>query len=180
MYVDIYSEEFFDIFLIDLILVPTSRSSSLDPHASILRPPTIQRPSITSLNSINTALWNVSRSRYTSRKSIAESVKIFVRKRSAKLLRSEIWSIMVTLCLQDGPFLAIRLVAIFVYHVRSFLTYFFTFKNFLIILLQTYRIISICLENDAQEQLFEEQMSAIRRISVAASQFAVPLQNIFK
>lgn len=87
---------------------------------------------------------------------------------------------MVTLCLQDGPFLAVRLVAIFVYHVRSFHTYFFTFKNCLILLLQTYRIIAICLEKDAQEQLFEEQMSAIRRISIAASHFAVPLQKVFK
>ena len=147
---------------------------------NVLRPPNIQRPSISSLNSVNTALWNASRSRYTSRKSIAESVKFFVRKRSAKLLRSEIWSILVTLCLQDGPFLATRLVAIFAYRVPSFLTYFFTFKNILILLLQTYRMISICVENDAQEQLFEEQLSAIRRISVAASQFAVPLQKVFK
>lgn len=87
---------------------------------------------------------------------------------------------MVTLCLQDGPFLAVRLVALFVYHVRSFLTYFFTFKNFLILLLQTYRIISICFEKDAQEQQFEEQVSAIRRMSIAANQLSIPWQRNVK
>jgi hypothetical protein len=136
-----------------------------------------ERPSISSLNSLHSSFWNRPRSKYVSRKSIAESVKIFIRKRSAKLLRSEIWSILVTLSLQDGPFLAIRLVAIIVYHARSFLTYFFTFKNFLILLLQTYRIASICLEKDEQEQEFEEKINTIKRMSLAASQLGILLNK---
>jgi hypothetical protein len=104
-------------------------------------------------------------------------VRFFVKKRSAKLLRSEIWSILVTLSLQDAPFFAVRLVAIIVYHVRSFLTYFFTFKNFLILIIQTYRIASICLEKDEQEKEFEEKISTIRRMSLAASQLGIPLNR---
>jgi len=137
----------------------------------------LHRPSIGSLNSLHSSVWNASRSKYTSRKSVAESVKLFVRKRSSKFLRSEIWSILVTLSLQDGPFFAVRLVAIIVYHVRSFLTYFFTFKNFLILLFQTYRIISICFEKDEQEQEFEEKIDTIRRMSLAASQLGIPLNR---
>jgi hypothetical protein len=122
-------------------------------------------------------MWNVARSKYASRKSVAENVKFFVRKRSAKLLRSEIWSILVMLSLQDAPFFAVRLVAIIVYRVRTFLTYFFTFKNGLIIFFQTYRIISICIEKDEQEKEFEEQLHTIRRMSLAASQFGIPLNR---
>jgi len=82
------------------------------------------------------------------------------------------------LLLQDGPFFAVRLVAIFVYHVHSFLTYFFAFKNFLILLLQTYRIVSICLEKDEQEQEFEQKIDTIRRMSIAAvSQLGIPLNR---
>jgi hypothetical protein len=71
----------------------------------------------------------------------------------------------------------VRLVAIFVYHVRSFLTYFFTFKNFLILILQTYRIIAICLEKDEQEKEFEEKVATIKRMSIAATQLGIPLHR---
>ncbi len=133
--------------------------------------------SISTLNSTPSSMWNVSRLKYASRKSVADTVKFFVRKRSAKMLRSEIWSILVTLSLQDGPFFAVRLVAINAYRVRSFLTYFFAFKNFLILLFQTYRIVSICVEKDEQEKEFEEKLDTIRRMSIAASQIGIPLQR---
>ena len=109
------------------------------------------------------------------RKSVTEGMRIFVRKRSAKFLRSEIWSILVILSLQDAPFLAIRLIAIIAYHVRSFSTYFFTAKNFLVLVFQIYRIGSICLETDEQEEQFEETLDTLRRMSVAASHIGVPL-----
>ncbi len=150
--------------------------SAVDPPGTI-GISSAQRPSISSINSLHSSMWNSSRSKHASRKSLAESVKTFVRKRSTKFLRSEIWSILVTVSLQDGPFLAVRLVAIFVYHVRSFLTYFFTFKNFLILLLQTYRIASICLEKDEQEKEFEEKVATIRRMSMAATQLGIPLHR---
>ena len=149
--------------------------AAVDPPSS-----TFPRPSISSLHSLpSSSVWKDQRSKYASRKSIAESVRFFVRKRSAKLLRSEVWSILVTVLLQDGPFFAVRLTAIFVYRVRSFFTYFFTFKNFLILILQSYRIVSICFEKDEQEQEFEEKLTTLRRMSMAASQLAIPLQRIF-
>jgi hypothetical protein len=159
--------------------VPQPSFREVDLPVGILRPSMFPRPSIGSLNSLHSSLWHASRSKQASRKSVAESVKIFVKKRSAKFLRSEIWSILVTLSLQDGPFFAIRLVAIIVYHVRSFLTYFFTFKNFLILLFQTYRIASICFEQDEQEQELKEKLETIKRMSIAASQLGVPLNRRF-
>ncbi|CAF1156779.1 unnamed protein product [Adineta steineri] len=149
----------------------------VDLPSNILRPNMLQRQSVSSSNSLHSSFWYAPRSKHASRKSVAESVKFFVRKRSSKFLRSEIWSILVTLSLQDGPFFAIRLVAIIVYRVRSFLTYFFAFKNFLILLFQTYRIASICLEKDEQEQEFEEKLDTIRRMSLAASHLGLPLNR---
>jgi hypothetical protein len=81
------------------------------------------------------------------------------------------------LALQDGPFFAVRLVAIIVFHVRSFLTYFFTFKNFLILVFQTYRIAAICLEKDEQEKEFQKKVGTMRRMSIAATQLGIPLNK---
>ncbi|CAF2631016.1 unnamed protein product [Rotaria sp. Silwood2] len=157
------------------VVIPKPTFPEVDPPVYVPRQTMIHLPSISSLSSLHSSIFNASRSKQTSRKSIADSMKVFVRKRSAKFLRSEIWSILVTLSLQDGPFFAIRLVAIIVYHVRSFLTYFFTFKNFLILIFQTYRIASICLEKDEQEKEFQEKVDTIRRMSVAATQLGIPL-----
>jgi hypothetical protein len=142
------------------------------------RRPMLQRPSIGSLNSIPSALWSPSHHKQAARKkSISGSVKFFVQNRSSKFFHSEIWSILVTLSLQDGPFFAVRMVAIIVYHVRSFLTYFFTFKNFLILVLQTYRIAAICLEKDEKEQELQKKVNTVKRMSVAASQLGIPLHR---
>jgi hypothetical protein len=56
------------------------------------------------------------------------------------LLDSEIWSILITLIFQDGPFLAIRLTAVIRFNVRTFSTMFFTCKNAIILFLQVYRL----------------------------------------
>ncbi|CAF1261591.1 unnamed protein product [Rotaria sp. Silwood1] len=159
------------------VIIPKPTFPEVDPPVYVPGQPMIHLPSISSLNSLHSSIWNTSRSKQTSRRSVADSMKVFVRKRSSKLLRSEIWSILVTLLLQDGPFFAIRLIAIIVYHVRSFLTYFFTFKNFLILIFQTYRIASICLEKDEQEKEFKEKVDTIRRMSLAATQLGVPLNK---
>ncbi len=160
-----------------LFQVPIPTFPEVDPPTNIVRQSTVERPSISTISSIHSSIWHASRSKYTSRKSIAESVKFFVKKKKAKLLRSEIWSILVILSLQDGPFFAVRLVAIILYRVRSFLTYFFTFKNFLLLLFQTYRIVSICLETDEQEKEFEEKLNTMRRMSIAASHLGIPLHR---
>ncbi len=66
-------------------------------------------------------------------------------------LDSEIWSILITLVFQDGPFLALRLTAVINYNVRTFVTMFFTCKNAIILFLQVYRLVSIYHENEDTE-----------------------------
>ena len=113
----------------------------------------------------------------TRERSIRGNVKLSVLKRSSRFLHSEIWSILVTLSLQDGPFFAVRLIAINIYHVRSFLTYFFTFKNFLILIFQAYRVGAICLEKDEHEQKFQEKVKTAKRMSFAATRLGVALHR---
>ena len=62
------------------------------------------------------------------------------------MLDSEVWSILITLIFQDGPFLALRLTAVIEFNVRTFVTMFFTFKNAIILFLQIYRLSAICSE----------------------------------
>lgn len=153
--------------------------SLVDSPLSMNRRPILSRPSISSLNSSQSISLNASpRDRTAARKkSMSESVRFFVRKRSSKFLRSEIWSILVTLSLQDGPFFAVRVLAMSVYHARSFLTYFFTFKNFLILVFQSYRIAAICFEKDDHEHEFQEKFDTMRRMSLAATQLGIPLHR---
>jgi hypothetical protein len=64
----------------------------------------------------------------------------------SQLLNSEVWSILVTLMFQDGPFFALRLTAVIHFGVRTFVTMFFTCKNAIILFLQLYRVGAIYLE----------------------------------
>jgi hypothetical protein len=59
---------------------------------------------------------------------------------------NEIWSILISLIFQDGPFLALRLTAVFRFNVRTFTTMFFTCKNGIILFIQCYRLFAICTE----------------------------------
>lgn len=52
----------------------------------------------------------------------------------------DIWAIMTSLVLQDGPFLCLRLLLIFHYHIFSYMNIFFSCKNTLLVLLQFYRL----------------------------------------
>ena len=51
-----------------------------------------------------------------------------------------------SLLLQDGPFFCLRMTLIFKFQVISHMNIFFTCKNTLIILLQVYRLLVLCLE----------------------------------
>lgn len=55
----------------------------------------------------------------------------------------EIYGIIVSILMQDCPFLVIRLLLIFYYHVVSYTNMFFTSKNSLVILLLLYRVVVI-------------------------------------
>lgn len=52
----------------------------------------------------------------------------------------DIWGIALNMLLQDGPFLAFRLILIIHYQIVSYMNIFFTCKNTLVILLQLYRL----------------------------------------
>ena len=54
---------------------------------------------------------------------------------------SEVWSILIMVFFQDGPFLAVRLYTLITYKILSYNILFFTCKNALVILLQFYRLI---------------------------------------
>ncbi|VDN16159.1 unnamed protein product [Dibothriocephalus latus] len=55
------------------------------------------------------------------------------------LFGTELWAIIMTLMLQDMPFLILRLMLIFRYNVQSYQNIFFTVKNLLLILAQVFR-----------------------------------------
>ncbi|EZA62467.1 hypothetical protein X777_10097 [Ooceraea biroi] len=52
----------------------------------------------------------------------------------------DVWGIALNMVLQDGPFLAFRLILIIHYQIVSYMNIFFTCKNTLVILLQLYRL----------------------------------------
>ena len=58
----------------------------------------------------------------------------------------EMVTVFTTVLMQDGPFLAIRLIAILAYPIKRVdAIIFFTSKNFFIIILQMYRFFAICM-----------------------------------
>lgn len=113
-----------------------------------------------------------------------EAVKIDMNPKSNKcsnlgqcikngLLDSEVWSILVTLIFQDGPFLALRLTAVIRFNVRTFVTMFFTCKNAIIVFLQIYRLSAIFSEEDEEEshlKMLLEQLNAAHGIPASTNQ----------
>lgn len=87
------------------------------------------------------------------------------------LLDSEIWSILITLIFQDGPFLALRLTAVIKFDVRTFVTMFFTCKNAIILFLQFYRLSAICSEANANQNdpLVSNKADALASLNTAAT-----------
>ena len=71
------------------------------------------------------------------------------------VLETEIWSIFLVLFTQDGPFLVVRIISIVYYGIHTYSNYFFTTKNMLIIILQVYRIVVLCLEH--RQNKFDEE-----------------------
>ncbi|KYQ59713.1 Transmembrane protein 26 [Trachymyrmex zeteki] len=59
----------------------------------------------------------------------------------------DVWGIALNMILQDGPFLAFRLILIIHYQIVSYMNIFFTCKNTLVILLQLYRLYVVQTEN---------------------------------
>ncbi|XP_052361535.1 transmembrane protein 26-like [Oncorhynchus keta] len=58
-------------------------------------------------------------------------------------LRTDIWSMVESLFVQDGPFLVVRLTLILYFHVIHQMLIFFAIKNFLVVILTFYRLFAI-------------------------------------
>jgi hypothetical protein len=88
------------------------------------------------------------------------------------MLDSEIWSILITVMFQDGPFFALRLTAVIRFNVRTFVTMFFTCKNAIILFLQFYRLSAICTEanHNQSDALNTNKADALASLNAAASQ----------
>ncbi|XP_061191225.1 transmembrane protein 26-like [Saccostrea echinata] len=61
-----------------------------------------------------------------------------------KLFELEIWSLMISILIMDGPFLAVRVYALARYQLITFGILFFVCKNSLMIALLFYRIVVVC------------------------------------
>ncbi|XP_038075524.1 transmembrane protein 26-like [Patiria miniata] len=70
-------------------------------------------------------------------------------------LESDVWSIVASILLQDGPFLVFRLTLIVHYQVYSHTNIFFTCKNLIVVALQAYRI--LVLREERRERLKRER-----------------------
>ncbi|XP_056155756.1 transmembrane protein 26 [Lampris incognitus] len=74
---------------------------------------------------------------------------------------SEVWSLLLTVCLQDGPFLLYRLYLIIQEEMLNHMMIFFTCKNIVMVLLELYRIF-VVLCDQARESVPKERVSAAR------------------
>jgi hypothetical protein len=70
---------------------------------------------------------------------------------------TEIWAILTSIAMQDGPFLVLRLLLILRYDVVSYMNVFFTCKNTLVMLLQIYRIAVVLMERGNIKKEREEK-----------------------
>ncbi len=57
---------------------------------------------------------------------------------------TDIWNIVESLFIQDGPFLVVRLIVMICFDVFHQMLVFFAIKNFLVVILNLYRLIVIC------------------------------------
>ncbi|XP_054016214.1 transmembrane protein 26 [Hylaeus anthracinus] len=77
----------------------------------------------------------------------------------------DVWGIALNMLLQDGPFLAFRLILIIHYRIVSYMNIFFTCKNTLVILLQLYRLYVVQTENKSKHKKRKPKMTNISIIS---------------
>ncbi|KAI7804388.1 transmembrane protein 26 [Triplophysa rosa] len=59
---------------------------------------------------------------------------------------TDIWNIVESLFIQDGPFLVVRLIVMIYFDVFHQMLVFFAIKNFLVVILNLYRLVVICLD----------------------------------
>ncbi|XP_071962225.1 transmembrane protein 26-like [Antedon mediterranea] len=71
--------------------------------------------------------------------------------RACLCCENEIWALSITLLMQDGPFLVMRLYLLIHHNVVNQMMIFFTCKNILVIMLQAYRILIVCTDSNQIE-----------------------------
>ena len=91
------------------------------------------------------------------------------KEKLGSILESEAWAISISMVFQDGPFAVVRCLCLFYWGIRTYTNYFFTFKNVLIVCLQSYRLVSVYEEfkkNKAKEEEKAELERKTRQIGV--------------
>ncbi|XP_025153993.1 transmembrane protein 26 [Harpegnathos saltator] len=78
----------------------------------------------------------------------------------------DVWGIALNMILQDGPFLAFRLILIIHYKIVSYMNIFFTCKNTLVILLQLYRLYVVQSENKNKRKNKKYSKMEVSNISI--------------
>lgn len=73
-----------------------------------------------------------------------------VKKRKYGCCAADVYGILISILLQDLPFLVLRILLIFKYNVLSYTNMFFTSKNTLVILLLLYRLVVVFLERRSE------------------------------
>lgn len=59
---------------------------------------------------------------------------------------TEVWTLLIAVLMQDGPFVILRLVTVIHFEVQTFTIFFFLSKNIVVLILQLYRIFVLCFE----------------------------------
>lgn len=92
----------------------------------------------------------VTRGRSTGSNSSSLRSNISSKKRALNKnsIHNELWNVVITLIMQDCPFVILRTICVFKFQIVSYLFLFFTFKNAILFSLQIYRIIAICTDKD--------------------------------
>ncbi|GFO36048.1 transmembrane protein [Plakobranchus ocellatus] len=78
----------------------------------------------------------------------------------------DVYGILISICLQDLPFLVLRLILIFKYFVLSYTNMFFTCKNTIVIILLIYRLVVVHMERRRLAQKEKEETESAVRISM--------------
>lgn len=74
---------------------------------------------------------------------------------------TDIWSVVEALFIQDGPFLVVRLTVMIYYKVFHQMLVFFAMKNFLVVILNLYRLQVLCQDSRASGRRTQQGAAAL-------------------
>lgn len=90
------------------------------------------------------------------------------------LIQTELWSLVVSILMQDGPFLAVRLYAVFELRVINSTIVFFVLKNTIVVLLLAYRLVVVGFllsEEDDKDKDDIKKFEPLKESAVAVPDF---------